>query len=86
MPGLSRHLKQLEKELLALGEETMLIDELDGLIAVCWSAPSRSSPANGFQSSGVRTAPICSQPLTISTMSIEYWVSSWNITIMSRAR
>jgi uncharacterized protein len=28
-----RHLKQLEKELLALGEETMLLEELDGFIA-----------------------------------------------------
>jgi hypothetical protein len=27
MPGLSRRLKQVEKELLALGEETMLIEE-----------------------------------------------------------
>jgi uncharacterized protein len=33
VPGLSRRLKQLEKELLRLGEKTMLIEELDGFIA-----------------------------------------------------
>jgi uncharacterized protein len=33
MPGLSRRLKQLDEELLALGEETMLLEELDGFIA-----------------------------------------------------
>ena len=33
MSGLSRHLKQLDEELLALGEETMLLEELDGFIA-----------------------------------------------------
>jgi len=40
MSGLSRRLKQLDEELLALGEETMLLEELDGFIAVCWSAPT----------------------------------------------
>jgi hypothetical protein len=39
MPGLPRYLKQLDKELLASGEETMLIEELDGFIAG-WSAPT----------------------------------------------
>jgi uncharacterized protein len=33
MPGLSRRLKRFERELLALGAETMLIEELDGFIA-----------------------------------------------------
>ena len=33
MSGLSRRLKQLDEELLALGEETMLLEELDGFIA-----------------------------------------------------
>ena len=33
MSGLPRHLKQLDEELLALGEETMLLEELDGFIA-----------------------------------------------------
>ena len=40
MPGMSRRLKQLENELLALGGEgTMLIEELDGFIAglLVWS-------------------------------------------------
>ena len=32
MPGLSRRLKQLDEELLALGEETMLLEELDGFL------------------------------------------------------
>jgi uncharacterized protein len=32
MSGLSRRVKQLDEELLALGEETMLLEELDGFI------------------------------------------------------
>jgi uncharacterized protein len=44
MPGLSRHLKQLEKELLALGEETMLIEELDGFIAGLMVCPDLIKP------------------------------------------
>jgi uncharacterized protein len=44
MPGLSRHLKQLEKELLALGEETMLIEELDGFIAGLLVCPELIKP------------------------------------------
>lgn len=34
MPSLSRRLKQLDNELLALGEETMLIEKLDGFVAM----------------------------------------------------
>jgi len=44
MPGLSRHLKQLENELLALGEETMLIEELDGFIAGLLVCPDLIKP------------------------------------------
>jgi uncharacterized protein len=44
MPGLPRHLKQLEKELLALGEETMLIEELDGFIAGLLVCPDLIKP------------------------------------------
>jgi uncharacterized protein len=44
MPGLSRHLKQLESELLALGEETMLIEELDGFIAGLLVCPDLIKP------------------------------------------
>ena len=33
MSGLSRRIKQLDEALLALGEETMLLEELDGFIA-----------------------------------------------------
>jgi uncharacterized protein len=44
MPGLSRHLKQLEKELLALGEEAMLIEELDGFIAGLLVCPELVRP------------------------------------------
>jgi uncharacterized protein len=44
MPSLSRHLKQLEKELLALGEETMLIEELDGFIAGLLVCPDLIKP------------------------------------------
>jgi uncharacterized protein len=44
MPGLSRRLKQLEKELLALGEEAMLLEELDGLIAGLLVCPDLVKP------------------------------------------
>jgi uncharacterized protein len=45
MPGPSRRLKQLEKELLALGEETMLIEELDGFIAGLLICPDLIKPS-----------------------------------------
>jgi uncharacterized protein len=44
MPALSRRLKQLEKELLALGEESMLIEELDGFIAGLLVCPDLIKP------------------------------------------
>lgn len=43
--ALSRHLKQLEKELFALGEETMLIEELDGFIAGLLVCPDLIKPS-----------------------------------------
>jgi len=45
MPALSRHLKQLEKALLALGEEAMLLDELDGFIAGLMVCPDLIKPS-----------------------------------------
>lgn len=44
MPGLSRRLRQLEQELLALGEETMLVEELDGFIAGLLVCPDLIKP------------------------------------------
>ena len=44
MSGLSRHLKQLDEELLALGEETMLLEELDGFIAGLLVCPDLIKP------------------------------------------
>ncbi len=44
MSGLPRHLRQLDKELLALGEETMLIEELDGFIAGLLVCPDLIKP------------------------------------------
>ena len=46
MPGLSHRIEQLEKELLALGEETMLLDELDGLIAGVLVCPELIKPGD----------------------------------------
>lgn len=46
MSGLPRHLKQLDKELLALGEETMLIEELDGFIAGLLVCPELIKPGD----------------------------------------
>ena len=45
MPGLSRSLKQLENELLGLGEETMLIEEFDGFIAGLLVCPDLIKPS-----------------------------------------
>jgi uncharacterized protein len=45
MPGLWRRLKQLEKELLSLSEETMLIEELDGFIAGLLVCPDLIKPS-----------------------------------------
>ena len=39
MSGPSRRAKQLDEELLALGEDTMLLDELDGFIAGLLTCP-----------------------------------------------
>jgi uncharacterized protein len=44
MSGLSRHLKPLDEELLALGEETMLLEELDGFIAGLLVCPDLIKP------------------------------------------
>ena len=44
MPGLSRRLKRLEKELVALDEETMPIEELDGFIAGLMVCPDLIKP------------------------------------------
>jgi uncharacterized protein len=44
MSGLSRRLKQLDEELLVLGEETMLLEELDGFIAGLLVCPDLIKP------------------------------------------
>ena len=44
MSGLSRRLKQLDEELLALGEETTLLEELDGFIAGLLVCPDLIKP------------------------------------------
>ena len=44
MSGLPRRLKQLDEELLALGEETMLLEELDGFIAGLLVCPDLIKP------------------------------------------
>jgi uncharacterized protein len=41
----SRHLERLEKELLALGEETMLLEELDGFVAGLIVCPELIKPS-----------------------------------------
>jgi uncharacterized protein len=45
MSGLSHRLKQLDEELLALGEETMLLEELDGFIAGLLVCPELIKPS-----------------------------------------
>jgi len=46
MSGLSCHLKQLDEELLALGEETMLLEELDGFIVGLLVCPELIKPSD----------------------------------------
>ena len=46
MSGLSRHIKQLDEELLALGEEAMLLEELDGFIAGLLACPELIMPGD----------------------------------------
>jgi uncharacterized protein len=40
-----RHVEQLEKELLALGEATMLLEELDGFVAGLIVCPELIKPS-----------------------------------------
>lgn len=44
MPNLSRRRKQLQRELCALGDETMMLEQLDGLIAGLLVCPDLISP------------------------------------------
>src|SRR5258708_22048016 len=46
MPGLSRHIKQLDEELLDLGEEAMLLEELDGFVAGLLVCPELILPGD----------------------------------------
>lgn len=46
MSGLSRRLKQLDEELLALGEDTMLLEEFDGFIAGLLACPELIMPSD----------------------------------------
>jgi hypothetical protein len=46
MSGLSRNIKQLDEELLALGEEAMLLEELDGFIAGLLACPELIMPGD----------------------------------------
>jgi uncharacterized protein len=46
MSGLSRHIKQLDEELLALGDEAMLLEELDGFIAGLLACPELIMPGD----------------------------------------
>jgi uncharacterized protein len=46
MSGLSRHIKQLDEELFALGEEAMLLEELDGFIAGLLACPELIMPGD----------------------------------------
>lgn len=46
MSGLSRRIKQLDEELLDLGEDTMLLEELDGFIAGLLTCPELIIPSD----------------------------------------
>ena len=59
MSGLSRRLKQLDEELLALGEETMLLEELHGFIAGLLVCPDLIKPGEWLPIVRIRRAPSC---------------------------
>jgi uncharacterized protein len=46
MSGLSRPIKQLDEKLLALGEEAMLLEELDSFIAALLACPELITPGD----------------------------------------
>lgn len=46
MSGLSRSLKQLDQELLALGDDSMLLEELDGFVAGLLACPELIMPGD----------------------------------------
>src|SRR6202008_941415 len=46
MPALSRRIKQLDQELLALGEDSMLLEELDGFVAGLLPCPELIMPGD----------------------------------------
>jgi uncharacterized protein len=46
MSGLSRNIKQLDEELLALGDDAMLLEELDGFIAGLLACPELIMPGD----------------------------------------
>jgi uncharacterized protein len=50
MPKLPRHLRQLEQELLALGDDAMLLEELDGFIAGLLVCPDLIKPSEWLAS------------------------------------
>jgi uncharacterized protein len=54
MSGLSRHIKQLDEELLALGEDSMLLEELDGFVAGLLVCPEMIMPGDWLWCGGPR--------------------------------
>jgi hypothetical protein len=64
MRGQSHRLKQLEREPLGLGEETILIGELDDFVARLSICPDPINPASSFRSAGTGTAEKSGLPST----------------------
>ena len=86
MSGLSRRLKQLENELLALGEDTMLIEELDGFIAGLLVCPDLIKPSEWLPIIWSPDGDDLQPALKILTMSTRSSGSSWSTTTVSHAR
>ena len=84
MSGLSRRIKQLDEELLALGEEAMLLEELDGFIAGLLACPELIMPGEWLPLVWHQDSADQRRPSKTLTMPTVFSVSSWSTTTMSR--
>jgi hypothetical protein len=78
MPGLSRRLKQFDEELLAFGEETLLEELIAGLLA----CPELIGPNDWLPIVWKGTAQISCQSSKASTISTEFALSSWSLSVV----
>ncbi|WP_246790134.1 UPF0149 family protein [Bradyrhizobium sp. CCBAU 51765] len=78
--------KQFDEELLALGEGTMLLDELDGFIAGLLTCPELIMPSDWLPVLWHEDSADQARSSRIVIMPIGFSGSSWSTTKTSRAR